>query len=146
MPNTLPNLATTKPFLTFTVKQRSVRSVTRNIRRVPKEFDRRIPDRVRYHGLRTLALAQQESPWDTGETYFAHVLEFSEGGYTYTVGVDPAPFVHNGEAYYPAFVHEGTSRQAANPWLRRAFLAQDDVFRREMAREHRKALRRIGGA
>jgi len=65
----------------------------------------------------------------------------SERGRVFHVECDPALFREEGFPYYAWWVHEGTSRMAARPFMRRAYEELKSSYTLEVTRAMVRALR-----
>lgn len=92
-------------------------------------------------GERVWSMARAESPYDTGRLRGSHNLTFSRDRLAFTVFPDPRIFAAEGLPYYPLWVHEGTSRMGARPWLLTVFNRESPGYRGQISSEIRRVLR-----
>lgn len=132
------------------VDAKSKVGVLANFAGVKSALAKATPPEVRKVTEATKRTAEAEAPVSegrptSGTLRSAHVTRYSKGGLVGTVEVDPDVFAVLGLVYYPAFVHNGTARMPANPWLRRAFERHNSPFQRRMVKASQTALRRRFG-
>lgn len=132
------------------VDAKSKAGVLANFAGVGSALAKATPPEVRRVTEATRRTAESEAPVSAGRSTSgtlrgAHVTRYSKGGLVGTVEVDPGVFAVLGLTYYAPFVHNGTARMPANPWLRRAFERNNRPFQRRMVKASRSALRRRFG-
>lgn len=76
---------------------------------------------VREEGETVKALAVEEAPKDTGFMASKIALEMSPDDLVFRVGLKPEEFLGQGKTFYPWFVHEGTVKMPARPFLFNAY-------------------------
>lgn len=82
------------------------------------------------------------APKDTEFMADEITTEFSEQGLAFQVVIPVEPFTARGLAYYPKFVHDGTSRVAARPFMLEAFEARREDGNARMKAAYRRSVRR----
>jgi len=124
---------------------RGLTGLIANVKAFDAAVQREVKTAVRRGAEETVDLAQQLAPYDKGFMHDHIRAEFSEGGYTYRVGLYAEDFAAAGLPFYPVFVEHGTSVSPAQPFLFPAYEAirpnveQDvgDALRRSIARARR---------
>lgn len=115
------------------VTVRGQEAIIANLHRVSARTKRDLritTDRYRREVVRT---AKNICPVRTGRMRGSITGELSPQGYAFEVFYDPAPFIRDGQPYYPVYVELGTSRMPARPVLRWAYDAHELRYKAEIA-------------
>lgn len=96
---------------------RGVSGIVANIHAAKSGVAARVRTVVQRRGMAQRADTEAEAPKRTGFLASRTRLDFSDGGYTYTVGYHEEDFAAAGFVPYFYYVILGTSSQAANPYL-----------------------------
>jgi HK97 gp10 family phage protein len=89
----------------------------------------------------TWKLARELSPVDTGRMKGSLTYEMSPDELVFDVFPDPRIFEAEGLVYYPLFVHEGTYRMPARPFLRWAYNEMEPSYSADVRLAIKTALR-----
>lgn len=94
------------------------------------------------YGRAIRELAKSLCPVDTARMRSSIVDEYSPQGLTFVVKFDKSVFDNDGVSYYPVFVEFGTKKSGAQPSLGPAYENLSPVWKEELGRNIRDALRR----
>ena len=99
---------------------------------------------TRKNGQATRDRAVQVAPKETG--YMARNIKvaYSPDEFVFDVFCDPADYLPNGLQFYPFFVHMGTSKVRARPFLNQAFEWNRRQYAADIRADVRHAMRSAG--
>lgn len=103
------------------VKVRGDRGIIANLYSYDARMRRDMIALNRLWAARTVKIAQEIVPFDTGRMHDSLVAEFSKMGLVFHVKYDKTDFDADGVEYYPPWVEFGTSRMSARPTLGPAY-------------------------
>lgn len=123
------------------IKVRGQKALIANLRAKTEEARERFRVTTRKKAQEVRDRAVQLAPKDTG--YMARNIRksLSNDELTFEVFCDPDDYLPNGLPFYPLYVHEGTSLQRAQPFLRDAYEQIAPDYAAAIRDDIRKAMR-----
>ncbi len=126
----------------MTLSTRNASGVIANLFAKDAKAQQAVRTVVKASGFRVQARAKQLAPVRTGFLKKNIRLRFTEDRLVYQVGWDEAAYTGAGFAFYPLYTEFGTRFMSPRPCLFPAKAEEVPVFRRELNRAVRDAMRR----
>lgn len=124
------------------VRVKGKKAVIANIRSFDHHTRERFRVTTRRNGQRTRDRAVQVAPKETGYMARNIKVDYSPDEIVFEVFCDPDDYLPHGMPFYPFFVHHGTSRVKARPFLTQAYEWNQRQYGAEIAADIRYAMSR----